>query len=368
MSQKSSILSDYFGKLILKEVRGISFEVRAWANIIKDVIDSEYKKYSDYNFMGDFDNGEGFDQTMNQLTDKRELTVADLLAMNKDEIDNILAHIMDYHKLKYERVINLKPNEAVSLYNQIIDKDKINKESEKPITKSTQIIINGRDYPEAFAKFSVDKWVISDKQPTEYDHVKSGYQDNGEYVVFINCGLNSASLFVLIHEIKHAYQDWQRMSKGKPPIRQSKEMQQLYTKDFEKFLLSHQGGFHLKTLDSVIYAYYVSSDAEIAAYLEGAYDDLHGGSSYPQFAGKLRELGRNMANFKASQVDSDTPPKSLQKRWAKIIEDYNIPLFRKFKNVFDFLKYTERKFNKKGQYIVKKVDKLRTIQIPRPNL
>ena len=50
MSQKSSILSDYFGKVFLNEMQGISFEVRAWAKIIKDVVDSEYKIYcDDYN-------------------------------------------------------------------------------------------------------------------------------------------------------------------------------------------------------------------------------------------------------------------------------------------------------------------------------
>ena len=47
MSEKVTTLADIFSKTLLQEVRGISFEVRAWANIIKSVVDAEYKKYWD---------------------------------------------------------------------------------------------------------------------------------------------------------------------------------------------------------------------------------------------------------------------------------------------------------------------------------
>lgn len=389
MSEKSSILSDYFGKILLKEVKGISFEVRAWAQIIKDVVDGEYKKYLDsyreqsMNRFGGMSFGPNTNsqfanrdmQYMDQDDDwwyglenmnTGPITEKDLAVMNQREIDDILDVIMHYHKeLAYHQIIDLKPPEIVKLYNQTLlsEAKNIFIPDDKPtIERPTQIIINGKDYPEAFANFSVDKWVISDNQPSEYDHIKSGYQDNGEYTVFINCSMNDVSLFILTHEVKHAYQDWQRISKNKPPIRDSKELQQLYTKDFEKFLLSHRTNYQLQLLDSVIAAYYMSSNAEITAYLEGAYDEIQLKHKIP--VASLYELGLNMVKFNAHQVEINTPPESLQKRWVKIITEYDIPLFRKFKNVFDFLKYTEKRFNKTGRYIVKKVDKLRTIEQP----
>jgi len=389
MSKKSCILADYFGRLILKEMMGISFEVRAWVKIIKDVADAEYKKYwDDYtkrlpkqvmhpmpygsmHFGGGYNMGNVYNFNDNidpKGFSKRELTKNDLDNMDQDEIDIIIDTITNYHKLSYEKVMDLTTPKIVSLYNKAIKNTLLFEDvANTPIQKPTQVIIHGKDYPEAYAKFSVDKWVITDnnnsKTPTEYDHVNSGYKDNGEYTVYINCSLDNISSFVLTHEIKHAYQDWQRISKGKPSINQSKEIRQLYTKDFEKFVIGHaRAGNNLNTLDSVIIAYYMSSNAEIAAYLEGVYDEITGGPTIQQFAGKLREVASNMENFKAVKVEPNTPPVTLQKKWKNITSEYDIPLFRKFKNVFDFLKYTERTFNKKGRQMIKKIDKLHTLK------
>ena len=418
MPEKSSILADRFGKLILTEMRGISFEVRTWAEIIKNVVDQEYKKYwddhmarmrssssymrpyrrnsmffgdtsgTDYSYSGEDDdyfygdynfNGSYNYQTQKPKT-KTKITANDLAFMDVTEINEIINTVMTFHNLKYENFIDMKSDEIVKLYNQAIEqqepevveppvaeqpKEELPKvEETPPIPQPTQIIINGKDYPEAYEKFSVDKWVISDQQPTEYDHLKSGYQENGEYTVFINCVLSSISSYVLIHEIKHAYQDWQRISTNHPPLKQSKELQQLYTKDFERFILSHRGGYNLDSLDSVISAYYMSSNAEITAYLESEYDDIMGKSSGVQ-SGGLYNLAQRMLKFDTNNVERYTKPKKLQNRWTEIITDYDIPLFRKFKNVFDFLKYTEKLFNKKGKYIINKIDKLKTMELPK---
>ena len=358
MSEKSSILADRVGKIIINEMRGISSEVREWASIIKDVVDGEYKKYLDdqnkrfkpYHMGNSF----GFN-----TGNKNKISEEDLALMDSFEVDQILDDIMYFHNLSFTKIMELKPKDVVKYYNQIPKGFNLNEEvTGDPIPKPTQIIINGKDYPNLYDRFSVDKWVITDKSLTEYDHVNSGYKD-GEYTVLINCQMSNISMYVLIHEIKHAYQDWQRMSKNRPPIRDSKEIQQLYTKDFEKYILSHRGSYTLNTLDSIISAYYMSSDAEITAYLEGAYDEIHNNQTQP--AGNIYEFGKSMVKFKASDVEPKVKPTDLQKKWKDIIDNYDIPLFRKFKNVFDFLKYTEKLFNKKGGYIVNKVDKLRTM-------
>ena len=387
MSKKISILSDKIGKLILSEVSGISFEVRDWATIIKNLIVLEYQKYWDeytkrrrsQNYGGNYRNynrwdfpiTDDFGGMFDEPDQPRKINTSDLAFMSPKQFDDMYEIIALYHGLSMDAIVKLKPAKLVKLYNITLENTPKSNDpapttnttsDQTELKRPTQIIINGKDFPDQYAKFSVDKWVVSDGQPTEYDHRNSGYQPNGEYVVFINCNLSEVSLFVLIHEIKHAYQDWNRMSKGKPPIRQSKELQQLYTADFEKYILSHQGGYHLKTLESIISAYYMSSNAEIAAYLESAYDDIQLKSPSTQLVTKFYDLGIIMTRFKASNVEPTTPAKTLQKKWVNIITNYDIPLFRKFKNVFDFLKYTEKLFNKKGKYIMTKVDKLRTME------
>lgn len=389
MSKNVSILADYFGKSLLNEVRGISFEVREWATIIQNKVEAEMKLYWDsynerarnqsymFNYRGWSSFGGYHDDFYGSTYQPptKHITEKDLAIMDQQEIDDTIDAISVFYKLPFEDVFDLSPAEIVNKYNQIKYHQIPNNQPEPPkedpktetpdkpeVTRPKQVIINGKDYPEAYEKFKVDKWVIGDSQPTEYNHRDSGYQDDGTYTVFINCDFDRISMYILIHEIKHAYQDWQRISKKRPPIRQSKELQQFYNQDFEDFLLSHRAGYDLRSLDSVIAAYYISSSPEITAYLEGSYDDLKGSEAQsPQGAGKLRDAAVHMVNFKASQVERQTTPATLQKRWKKINKDYNIPLFRKFKNVFDFLKYTERLFNKKGKYIVKKVDKLKTL-------
>ena len=377
MTKKSDILADRYTNIILNEVRGISFEVREWATIIKNVIDAQYKIYWDdylerqrakwpsYNnqYAGRTGYGYGFFEPITPKSNK--ITEQDLAAMDQFEVDRIIDDIIMYHELDVDEAMNLNPKEVVDYYNKI---DKSNnwelfedeKKEEKPVPKPTQVIINGKDYPEAYEKFSVDKWVITDDIPIEYDHLKSGYNEEHEYIVYINAPFATISEYIMIHEIKHAYQDWQRISKNYPPLSKTKEIQQIYTKDFEKYVIAHQtAGYQLTSMESVIAAYYLSSNVEITAYLESVYDDLKTGKT--DLFNILYTLGKNMINFKTTQVEPYTTPKGLQKKWKKIIEDYDIPLFRKFKNVFDFLNYSEKQFHKRGRKIVNKIDKLRTL-------
>ena len=66
-----------------------------------------------------------------------------------------------------------------------------------------------------------------------------------------------------------------------------------------------------------------------------------------------------MMNFKASDyLGNANFTKYLQRNWSGLIDKYNIPFFRKFKNVEDFLKYTEKHFNKRGRDILRRIDKM----------
>ena len=219
-----------------------------------------------------------------------------------------------------------------------------------------KIEINGEDYPDAYKDFKVDKWIITDSYRTEYDHWKSGYDDEGKYIVYLNMGIDSTfGGSALTHEIKHAYDDWNRMRHGGKPIRDSWEIKNIYTKDFEKLVLG--GSFNLnQMLASIIKYYYLGSNLETPAYLENEYDNV-------SFMGNYRETAKKMMKFKASNFTDKrgNPAKGLQQSWNKLIKEYDIPLFRKFENVLDFLKYTEKYFNKRGKNILRRIDKMRYV-------
>jgi hypothetical protein len=224
----------------------------------------------------------------------------------------------------------------------------------QPQPKIDKIEINGRDFPEAYENFKVDKWIITSSNRIEYDHWKSGYNENGEYIVYLNMPMYSVGGSALIHEVKHAYDDWNRMSRGGKPIRAGWEIKNIYTPDFEKLVL---GGSKINyDLSGIIRYYYLGSKLETPAYLENEYDSY--GSS-----GQYRDTAKKMMNFKASSfLDKDgNPKKGLQEGWTQLITQYDIPFFRKFKNVVDFLNYTEKHFNKRGRDILRRIDKMRYV-------
>ena len=224
-----------------------------------------------------------------------------------------------------------------------------------PQPKIDKIEINGKDFPDAYEDFKVDKWVITNSGRIEYDHWKSGYDEDGNYVVYLNMPMSSIGGSALVHEIKHAYDDWNRMSKGAPPIRAGWEIKNIYTPDFEKLVLG--GGYKLSPmLNPIIRYYYLGSKLETPAYLENEYDNA-------SIMGSYRETAKKMMNFKASNFlnKKGQPAKGLQESWTKLITEYDIPFFRKFKNVVDFLKYTEKHFNKRGRNIMRRIDKMRYV-------
>jgi hypothetical protein len=280
-------------------------------------------------------------------------------------LDGILEMILDhmvmgkaFYNEKYEEVFAVTDDEMeFSQYQYYMNENNSwsysGQYSYTPEPKIDKIEINGKDFPDAYEDFKVDKWVITSSNRIEYDHWKSGYDENGQYIVYLNMPMSTIGGSALIHEIKHAYDDWNRMSKGAPPIRDTWEIKNIYTPDFEKLVLG--GAYKLSPmLVPVIKFYYLGSKLETPAYLENEYD-----VSFDSY----RDSAKKMMNFKASNFlnKEGQPAKGLQESWSTLITDYDIPLFRKFKNVIDFLNYTERYFNKRGRDIVKRIDKMRYV-------
>ena len=100
----------------------------------------------------------------------------------------------------------------------------------------------------------------------------------------------------------------------------------------------------------------MGSKLETPAYLENEYDNA-------SMMGSYRDTAKKMMNFKASNFldKRGNPAKGLQESWTELITNYDIPFFRKFKNVVDFLNYTQKHFNKRGRDIMKRIDKMRYV-------
>ena len=212
-----------------------------------------------------------------------------------------------------------------------------------------EVVVYGDSFPEEYEEFSVDMWVLTNSNRIEYDHYKSGYAESGEYIVYLNIPLGSMSMSAFIHEIKHAYDDWNRMRSGGKPIRDSWEIKNIYTKDFEKLILGGSATF--PQLGPIVRNYYMGSKLESPAYLENEYD----GTDY-------QDIGRKLMNFKASTYfnKEGNPARGLEEEFRKL-QEYDIPFFKTFKSVTDFLKYTEKYFNKRGTDIFKRVNKMRAV-------
>lgn len=219
-----------------------------------------------------------------------------------------------------------------------------------PRAKIDELVINGKDFPEAYEKFKVDKWIFREASRIEYSHNESGYnEETGDYEVIFNVPIRGLSMGMFVHETKHAYDDWNRIRHGGTAIKDSWEIKNIYTSDFEKLILG--GSMKFPQLGGIVRMYYLGSKLETPAYLENEYDA-------PKMA-TYRNTGKKLENFKIDHFfnKKGQPAKGLQEEFVDILINYDIPFFRKFKDVRNFLEYTKKYFNKRGKDIVRRIDK-----------
>ena len=392
-------------KQFLTEVGGISIESRRWARIIEkyvsDVLEKEreeYKKtrsqngyvsepdYSEYresyydSYPTHFVNTEGQESSVGyvyglEIIDYVDEEVKDVIVnvlfevefdssgMLLDVVNSEMKTVQPFFDQIYYAIedyvfdggtfIDDDYNQLEVVYNQ---NDKFDYFYESNLeffsTPSIeQIEIEGKYFPEAYKDFSVDKWIIKNSNRIEYDHRESGYDKDGNYLVYLNMPLYSVGGSALNHEVKHAFDDWNRMSRGAQPIRSSWEIKNIYTPDFERLVLGDSRKFG-NVLPKIIKNYYMGSKLEVPAYLESEFDN-------PKMT-NYKAVAKDMIDFKVSKyLDKDGKPiESLQKNWSDLIDNYNIPFFKKFPDVLEFLKYTQKHFNKRGDYILKKINKM----------
>lgn len=384
---------------VLKESAGISFEVRQWANIIHKELESRRpkptynppKSYSSGSFVGytHFESEDGSKVYESAIVDGSKLylfndlrlkypTIEGILKQNKfnvtfdgkgdftvsviggsDELGpneiKVIKEVIDSN-MSFGSIFYIEGGEIV--YPEFTDSKEFNSYDfymnefwfKEPQQKQEDVIIYGKDYPEVYEKFGVDKWVIKNSSRIEYDHRNSGYNDEGEYVVYLNLP-TYIGLSAITHEVKHAYDDWNRISRKRSPIRDTWEARNIYTPDFEKLVLGQSNiDINLKT---IVKLYYLVSKLETPAYLENEYDS-------PM---TYRNMVSSALKFKASNFlnKNGQASEKLKSSWLQLIGEYDIPFFRKFKNIEDFLHYTERYLNKRASDILKKINKMKYI-------
>ena len=216
-----------------------------------------------------------------------------------------------------------------------------------------RLIIDGYDHPEAFDGFPIDYVVIDfyDKL-TGYGQEHSGYDKDGNYVVLLYVqpkllqGQGGYSLkSVLNHEMKHAWDDYNRLSKGLPSIDNTKETKELYNKDFILMLSDQNISGPIKEL---LKYYYYLSKLETTAYLENVYDEN------PVYERIVREIaGKDFEQFK-ERFDLDV-------NWHLMNTAYDIPFLKKFKSPKEFIDYSSEELRSRAINTIKKINKMKYV-------
>jgi hypothetical protein len=219
--------------------------------------------------------------------------------------------------------------------------------------EKVRIIIDGYDHPDAFKGFPIDYIVIDfHDQMTGYITEYSGYDKDGNYVVVIYIqrdlvsGRSDYSLkTALNHELKHAWEDYNRVSKGLPNLDNTKESKEFYNKDFISLLSNYQVS---GTIKEVLKYYYFLSKLEEGAYLENIYDN------YRLHEQIVREIASK--DFESLKDRFD-----VSVNWNLIVTNYDIPFLKKFKTPIDFIDYSGKELRSRALKMLKKINKMKYV-------
>jgi len=216
-----------------------------------------------------------------------------------------------------------------------------------------ELTIRGREYPNEYKSFPIDELNVKINKDWGtlggYDEQTSGYDENKNYHVNLVLGPDAGD-GTINHELRHAYEDYMKISKGKPGAKQSKEGVELFSGDFEKFMTSGESTiYHFAPYSILLLALYNTSKLERSAYAETVYD-----SRLPIKINEVREL---MKYSNPDQILTKNKPESLLGKWNEFKENYRIPIIDKYKNYEDFIRWACDEINYKGKKTIKKLGK-----------
>jgi len=215
--------------------------------------------------------------------------------------------------------------------------------------KTSHITIDGTNYPEVYQHFPVDIFYIDHNEKYHnggaYDEHKSGYDKNGKYCVYLQIGTKEITP-TLNHELRHAFEDYKRISNNATRLSKTKEATQFYNKDFEK-IVTGEIGIYVEPFHSILTALYLTSKLEESAYSETAYDI--GDRIIPAIKDILqRNYLKNM--------DDDF---IVERRWRQLKERVNIPILNKFDDYLSFIQWADKVIQRRAIKIYKKLIKVK---------
>lgn len=337
-----NIILETTRKILLNEVAGISEIVRVWAKILKN----EVEQQAEAHFEKHYESIKKEPETKTSIEDDpfywEDEYSKGLGSQGKSKSkwsDEWYNYKKNYYKKNYSK--SFSQGSYYSSYEP----------SYSSYTPIQEIVVEGKKYPEEYKKFSVDKWVFKNSSRIEYDHWHSGYDNEGNYIVYFNVPIMSLTEGAFIHEIKHAYDDWNRMSHGGKPIRDTWEIKNIYTPDFEKLVLG--GSSKYPQLGPLIRYFYLGSKLETPAYLENEYDGA--GINYLSTARYMRDFDTKRFFNKKGE-----PAQGLEQEFQEM-KKLDIPIFKKYKNVTDFLNYVKKYFNTRGEDMFRRIVKMKAV-------
>lgn len=212
------------------------------------------------------------------------------------------------------------------------------------------LTIIGREYPTEYSAFPIDeiKLTIDPKygNGAGYDERNSGYDERGKYVVYLAFG-PLADDSATNHELRHAYEDYMRNSKGRKSLGQSKEGILLFGGDFEKLMMTQTYAY--APFHSIFAGLYYTSKIERSAFADTVYD------SGTQMITEIEMIMRENRFERLAKSD----PATLKRNWDRLKSDYKIPILEKFGDDYmGFIKWATTTIKNKGEKTLKKLRKV----------
>lgn len=211
------------------------------------------------------------------------------------------------------------------------------------------LTIIGREYPKEYESFPIDQLKLMVKQEyangAAYDEQNSGYDQNRNYVVYMVFGPYVDDSAVN-HELRHAYEDFMRVSKGSIPMKQTKEASLLFSGDFEKLMMT--SGKPYEPFHSLFRGLYFTSKIERSAYSDTVYDDTM----------PVIKIMTDYVKQSDLQQILKIDPNILQTNWDRFKSSFKIPILNRFNNYMDFLKWATDEIQYKGKLSLKKLRKV----------
>jgi hypothetical protein len=225
----------------------------------------------------------------------------------------------------------------------------------KSFKNSPKITIDGLKYPEEHKIFPIDQMnIFIDKKYGNgggYDEQISGYESDGKYHAYFIFG-PEADISTVTHELRHAYEDYMRISKGKQPMKQNKEAVNLFGGDFAKFF-QEEGTYpeegHYGSFNGLLIGLYYTSKIERSAYSETVYDNQKYRRSLIDYINNLMKLNDY------SYIRTHYSVEMVETWWNALKENYRIPILDKFKDAESFIRWSTDEIQYKGQKTLKKL-------------